>query len=564
MNSIYRHKASHYLHPDTRSEDNLYLVEQELSKTLDEREPNPLFDKKSLMEVPGHEWMKTVDMVLVTKDNYPSLVEDFFPYFKSLLNPVHERFLNKKTEEPLKVCAVDLETTGLAKTIQIIGGVPTIPNSIVGICVAGSSSKGFYIPVLHNETDNIKNYEIYDALEFLTKIQEFICVYHNASYDREVLETQGIPLRRDYIDTLQLALNMFTDVFKFRAGLKNVSELFLSRKMIEYKSLSGDKNMPPLTQFPASDLTCYGCSDAVNTFGIYEYIFNHERNPYKVNKFAMRLDSIASDCTRWMLRYGMPVDYGNLSKSLRTLVRRKFLLENLFRDTVSDTVKISSSEQVGICIGEVLQKYYSKSKEGTFVDDSLLFEDFQRKMLSSFNMEVKQVTLKSGTVKTKFSSGDKVLTVLRSLSTELHPWLDEETCDWLRGVGELLELYRSVELSIAFQRGMYRHAYTDDLNLDRVSINLKINGTITNRFSNKSGSGPTDRFKIIKGVRKNKVLYAQGDSAASFNSQGVLGARLDLKKAKRVVKMPPEVLKQKEVLDGQVEAFIREVMLLSM
>ena len=106
----------------------------------------------------------------------------------------------------MKLIALDTETTGLDKTIRIIGGAPSTPAVSVGICIATSGTKGYYLPVLHNKTDGIANYSISEIVWFLQELQKYRIIYHNASYDREILETHGVKLNTEFIDTMLIGI----------------------------------------------------------------------------------------------------------------------------------------------------------------------------------------------------------------------------------------------------------------------------------------------------------------------------------------------------------------------
>lgn len=560
-------KHSNYLHPDLCTDEALALVQMETQTPLYKMErENPLFSKESLQTMPGHKWMAGVNMTLVTKDEYPSLLDDLLPKLRTQATTVDPVALPLMDELPL-VMGLDLETTGLGKTIRMVGGHPSLSERIVGICIAPTSDDGYYIPVLHNELDGIQNYPYQEALDFLRELQapDLIMVYHKAAYDREHIECHGITLNPDYIDTFILLDNMGLKAQYFTVGLKLMSEKLLKRAMLEFKDLSGKKNVVPLNYQPAKNISVYGCSDAVNTYGLYQYCMKSDKNPFVVNKFPMRLDTKVNDYTRWMMRHGLPVDYESLSQSLRTTMRRKVILPQRFQSRITDKADIGSPSQVGEFLGTIIFKRFSELPSNSDLAPNALFSKWQIKAKELFKCEVKQKTLKSGVVKTTYSSGDEVLSEYKNLPNATNiTWLTEEEKAFISEAASLVSQYRSLVHDIGVFATIYRFAYTDDSNYHRTSVGLKFNGTVTNRYSNESGKGSMARFTFNRGVRKTSLTFKEQDSVCGINLQGInsdpIQTNLSIRnsfKALKLKKAPDDFLKKKADLDAEVEVQLR-------
>ncbi len=560
------HKHSEYLHPDLAGQDNLALVKQCLQVPKYQNHPhNPIFDKEELQKLPDHKWMEKVKMELIHPDNYPDLIEDFLPKLLSNATecPAYVLPVSVDEENPElpKLVSLDLETTGLDKTIRLVGGKPNIPEEIVGICLSCHENEGYYIPIQHNGKDGIKNYTMEEGLALLQELQkdDYILVYHNAAYDREVEETHGIYLNEEYIDTQLLAINMHLKARYFTVALKVLGEKMLKRKMLEIKDLSGTKEFVPFNYLPAKTCMVYGCSDAANTHAILMYALNHEeKNPYKVNKFAMRLDMKTQDHTRWMLRAGLPVDYESVRLNLRTLFRRKYILLDRF-SKIDPKVELGSPDQIGRFLGFQLMNAYFDYRRNQGKDDFTeedLFKEYQVKAKELFYCAVQKKKLKDGE-KITFGSGDDVLSSYRKVGEKNLPWVSDELAKTMQDTANLVEMYRHVVHSAGILASMYRYAYIDDLNLHRVSVGLKFNGTITNRYSNANGDGSLDRVTIVRQKRKTKTVLSLAESACGLNLQGVPSASLHLRNAKKVTKAPEEFLLAKKARDEQVEAKLR-------
>lgn len=578
---------SNFLHKANWQEDNLMLVNQmRQSLPYAIQMPNPIFDKENLEKLKEHHWMKDVRMKLVTQDEFPDLLEDFLPMFEGRLAfaTAEEGDFDEAgkklgrlgltpayiTEFQPRLVGLDLETTGLDKTVQVIGGAPTLPSGVVGICLASSSTEGYYIPVLHNQKDGVMNYDYNHAMDLLRALQDkrFLCIYHNAQYDREVLEVNNIPLCEEYIDTMVLLDNMGYKERYFTVALKLMSEKVLRRKMLELKDLSGEKKFIPLRYYPAKSLTVYGCSDAMNTYALLKHAVQSKLNPFKVNNFAMRLDWKCNDYTRWMLRAGMPIDIQHLSGSIRTTLRRRLLIEEYFKTYVTDTIEIGSAEQLGIFLGNVLRKYFELNHpQKSNLSDDELFEDFQGKMKELFYCDVKKKVLKSDAVKVTYSTGAEVLGAFKNIHKRENkmPWLPKELYPLFKAAAECVDVYRSIVHDLGVLASMYRFAYVDDLNFHRLSVGLKFNGTITNRYSNQSGDGSQDRYTISRGSKKTTLKYNEADATAGLNLQGVnsdpikffQGSDYKPIHVMRVVAAPSSFLEAKQARDNEVELRLR-------
>lgn len=560
------HKHSEYIHPDLAEQDNLALVKQCLQTPRYQNHPhNPIFEKAELEKLPEHKWMQKVKMELVHPDAYPNLIDDFLP--KLISNavecPAYVLPIPPEVEDPELplLVSLDLETTGLDKTLRLVGGTYNIPEEIVGICLTCHKDEGYYIPIQHNGKDGIKNYSMEEGLALIQELQDdrYLLAYHGAQYDREVAEVHGIELNEEYLDTMVMADNMHLKARYFTVALKVLGEKMLKRKMLEIKDLSGTKEFVPFNYLPAKTCLVYGASDAANTHAILMYALGHEtKNPYKVNKFAMRLDMRTNDYTRWMLRAGLPVDYKTVSLNIRTLFRRKYILLERF-SKIDPKVELGSADQIGIFLGRQLMDAYYNYRRNQGKDDFTeedLFKEYQAKAKELFYCKVTLKQLKSGP-KITFGSGDDVLSSYKKVGEKNLPWVTDEFAQTMSDVANLVEMYRHVTHSIGILSSMYRYAYIDDLNVHRVSVGLKFNGTITNRYSNADGKGSLDRVTIIRQVRKIKTSMARAESACGLNLQGVPSAPIRLRKAMKVTKAPEDFLKAKKRRDEQVEAKLR-------
>lgn len=540
-------QLTHLLHPDTCTVDNLYLVKQQVSKPLAYIPHNSVFDQENLQKLPNMGWIKDIEATLINQN-----LDAFFDTLVSEAEWGHEG---------VPVISLDLETTGLDKTVSFIGGHFDPRTKIVGICIGVNGTKGYYIPVRHSEKDMVRNAPLDEVTHLMQRVQDtFTCIYHNAGYDREVLETNGIRLNPTYIDTMLLAINLGLKERYFQVGLKLLSEKLLGRHMLELKDIVKSKKEIQLTLTCAKSLVMYGVSDAVNTFALFAKFTDQKNpnNPYVVNKTAMLLDVKASDATRYMFRLGLPIDYSHLGGVIRTLIRRKILIEEHFITKISKDVPIGSAEKTGILMGNQLwddfQSHYSNVE-----DKDSLWDSFKVEVLDKFYMEVKEKELKGGTKKITYSSGDDILVSLNKRA-KTTPWVKPATAERLIMTANWISTFRSLQHDIGVFIKMYRYSYSDDLNFHRVGVGLKYNGTVTTRFSNASGSGSLDRVTITRGAKATTTAFVEASGACGINLQGINSDKAKTGKVLRVKNLPKELQRELDILSNKVELELRNTL----
>lgn len=524
--------------------------------------PNPIFSKENLEKHKEHSWLKKCQTRLYNFSDYideEDFYEDITETIDKLSDMISEEVLLKS---PKKLISLDLETTGLNKTIKRVGGKNLIYNKIVGVCIGVSENQGFYIPVRHNETDSVKNFSdkiIIKLLQFL--VDNYHIIYHNAVFDQEVMALNGVVFKKDssFTDTMIMAI-LCGYRLEFRSvGLKILSEELLQRKMLEIGEIMEGGGNILLQTLPASNAYVYGCSDAMNTYGLFNYIMDTE-NPYYEQKNTTILEHKMVSITRSLFRVGLPIQYDLAYKSLKTIIRRLIILETIFYDTITDdSVSISSAEQLGTYFYNILKEQFEKKYcPGHVLNKTEKgFDIFCKKINKDFGMEVKVKELKSGT-KIVANCDDRVI---NSLYDNISVWqIDESIEDEIYIICEVMTEYRSLfhEMNIFYK--MVRFCYNDDMNICRTGIGLKLMGADTLRYSNQSSrNGSFDSVQIVEKKTKTNINYLIGDGITGFNAQGISnkpGNLIKLKKVKNFSKIDKAINEKHQRLNKMVDGVI--------
>ena len=159
-------------------------------------------------------------------------------------------------DNPDEVLVVDLETTGL----------DCFQDTIVCMALTFKKRTGYNI-IFPKHRNEIQSF-LKPILPFL-KGEHITKVFHNAKFDLKFLKQYGIPVSGRIEDTM--ILDYFLDPNRKIHGLKEISQLHLGYKQIDYKQMTGGK---PITEVSLDQLTTYACEDTDLTYQLYHYITN--------------------------------------------------------------------------------------------------------------------------------------------------------------------------------------------------------------------------------------------------------------------------------------------------
>lgn len=532
--------------------------------------PNIALSYESLSEMQEHKWLKDCNCNLIQ----PDPTDDPDSQFKdTALDKLYQTLTNKAStiheeihlKSPTKLISLDLETTGLNKTIKREGGSNRIYNHIVGVCIGLDTKTGYYLPVMHNQLDKVPNFTLPTILAFLQAlVDNFHIIYHNAVFDQEVMALNGVrfPHELTFSDTMLMAILSGYRIQYRQVGLKFLSKELLHRNMLEINELLGDKSKEVMLNLaPASNCYVYGCSDAINTYALFKHILK-KRNPYQEQKNATILDHKSVAVVRSLFRVGLPVHYESALATLRTLMRRSIMLENIFYSIcTAEQIEITSAEQIGTHIYTLLKSEFEKKyNNGEPLDsESKGFTILCKRLKEHFNMEVKVKTLKTGKRIVANSGAD----ILDLLTDNLNKWdfIAEPTANEIYLICDAVKYFRKLQHEIAIFYRLTRFCYNDELNLCRAGIGLRLSGADTSRFSNQGSlEGSFDNILMQQLPTKMKTTLKRGNGICGVNAQGLSNSSGKWVKAKRVknfTKLDPELARIHQRLNTMTEARIR-------
>lgn len=470
------------------------------------------FAQDKLMREPGMEWLAGVEAVLVAPHSQDPA--DQRAQLGALVGILREEarevpaafFPRAKNYVPCKALGLDTETTGLDTRCRYGYDGKLIPGAeLVGVTVAPSCIKGYYLPVRHTGEDGIGNWLPEVMVAWVGDLlAEFLAVFHNAAYDLEVLAMNGTPIIRTFPYVLDTQiLSYIYDINETRHGLKPCSERFLGRKMIEIATLFVGIGGLKKTAFiafehlSATQALVYGASDSMNTLGLFDFFATRsgDDNVFHAQPIPVSVDHRLIDTIRNMLRTGLPVNYEYYFFALKDGIYRRFLLQRAIDKAAGKPINIGSQPQLL----------------------ALLFDQFKLPPLP---------TMRTG-VNGRYSLDEKAI-------AELHvAYPDVEILN-------MVVLARKLGGTISkIYSKLLTNSWTDAFQpYLRVKLGFSQTRTVTGRLAS-AGNDGRKRVTVRQGKKSLLHTLQRGAWEAGINAQGVSAGPFRTAKARRIAALPP-------------------------
>lgn len=271
------------------------------------------------------------------------------------------------------ICALDTETTGLNTRVNK-QGVPYI--KIVGFCLAHDVLGGIYVPINHAEgvEYNLPEKEVFNEIQRLCS--NSVVILHNAKYDLMVLKNEGIVIDQfdRFEDTLILA--RLYDAGQKEIGLKHLSEKLLNQPMLEFDTVTGGSKQ--FTLISPKICYIYAASDAVCTFGLYEFFMAQktvvaQRAIYNLEKRTVFV----------VMQMEANLIYIDREYLLTERTRIQIKLEAIKKEVVElagEDFNVGSTQQLGKILFDKLKFRYpdkEKTKSNQYKTDTKTLEKIQ-------------------------------------------------------------------------------------------------------------------------------------------------------------------------------------------
>lgn len=274
-----------------------------------------------------------------------------------------------RTEEQLEELIAALRDSGeMAVDVETTATDPMLAE-LVGIAIATGPSRSFYVPVGHQEGQQLDADFVRERLDPVIADPALKVYTHHGKYDYQVLVRHGYTDRLITFDTMIAAYLLgessirLKDLSFNRLGIEQteISELIgTGRKQITMDQVEIEKSAP------------YACGDVECTFALVEKLRAdvEQRNQMPLlENIELPLVNILTE----MERTGIAIDQEELAHFAAELGQRIAELDNKVDEIAGRPISIASNKQVGTLLFDELKLTPGrKTKTGYSVDSSVL------------------------------------------------------------------------------------------------------------------------------------------------------------------------------------------------
>jgi len=258
-----------------------------------------------------------------------------------------------------KCFAIDVETTSIYPMWA----------KLVGISLSHTSHQAFYIPIGHQEGEQLPLPWVLEQLKPLLEDEEVKKVGQNIKYDWIVLKHHGIDLRGIQCDTM--IASYLLNPTKHNHNLGEIAREYLDREVTDYKEVTGGKSVT----FDLVDLAKardYSCEDADVTFQLFHLLLPKLKEG-ECEELFEEVEMPLSTVLAKMEMNGVKIDVdllSDFSKEIEGQLLQK--IEQIYL-LAGEAFNINSSQQLGKILFDKLKlPVIKKTKTGFSTDMEVL------------------------------------------------------------------------------------------------------------------------------------------------------------------------------------------------
>jgi len=248
------------------------------------------------------------------------------------------------TPEALKACVEDLsKAKQIAFDTETTSILPT-QAGLVGVSLAGSAEKGYYIPIGHQAGQQLTLEQVRKGLANLLSNKEIEKVGHNAKFDMVVLEEHGLKVSPLGFDSMIAEWLVNPD--SRNLGLKALTWVRLGIEMTHIEDLIGKgKTQISMDQVAISKAAPYAAGDAVMTWRLVKPLKAElqQHNALKLNdEIELKLVPVLAT----MEENGILLDEGLFARFSAELISQISALEEKIYQEAGQRFNIGSTSQL--------------------------------------------------------------------------------------------------------------------------------------------------------------------------------------------------------------------------
>ncbi|GAB4522644.1 MAG: DNA polymerase I [Anaerolineales bacterium] len=232
------------------------------------------------------------------------------------------------------VIAFDTETTS---TDQMSA-------DLVGISLAVSPERGYYIPVGHTTGTQLPLKTVLDALRPALTDARIPKVGHNVKYDFVVLSRHGLEVKPLAFDTM--LAEWLIDPDSRNLGLKRLAFVRLQHEMISIQSLIGSgKNQRSMAEVPIAQAAPYAADDAAVVLRLMP-ILEKELAERQATRLLHEMEMPLVPVLAGMEMAGISLDVPFLARMSGELAVRLSALEQQVHEIAGEVFNLNSTQQL--------------------------------------------------------------------------------------------------------------------------------------------------------------------------------------------------------------------------
>ncbi len=270
--------------------------------------------------------------------------------------------------EASEFVAFDTETTSQTAMLA----------ELVGLSFSNEDGKGWYVPVGHEEGEQLGREYVLDKLRSLLESGKVALAAHNANYDMTVLGHYGIDVNIAF-DTM-IAAHLCGRT-RTSVGLKPLALSMLKEDMTPIEELIGrGRNQTTMDKVELAKAADYAAADADMTYRLID-VFANELEENNLRHTFDTLEMPLVPVLVKMQRDGVAIDTGALAPMSVDMGEQIGAITESMYETVGHEFNINSPRQLGdVLFNELHLPQTRKTPSGAFTTNAAALDDLKERL----------------------------------------------------------------------------------------------------------------------------------------------------------------------------------------
>ena len=274
-----------------------------------------------------------------------------------------------QTKEQLEQMLAALHDAGSFSFDTETTGLDAVQAGLVGLSFSTAPSVAWYVPVGHQQGEQLPIEEVLAAVRPLFESPEISKCAHNANYDMTILASHGIECQGVDFDTM-VAAHLLS---RGQLGLKNLALDVLGQEMTPIKNLIGTgRKQVTFDQVDIAQAAPYAAADADMT-GRLRLAFEEPVAREGLSSLMTDMEMPLVPVLVTMQRHGIKLDSAALREMSEDLREQMFQTEEDLYKSIGHTVNINSPQQLSdLLFNEIGLPKTKRTKTGYSTDANSL------------------------------------------------------------------------------------------------------------------------------------------------------------------------------------------------